>query len=163
MCCVGLDQKLHCVQIAMAKTWKLIRCHSPNQQVQGVCMQVVAKVKVNYKFSFYFSLWQTHILTFDQQLSHVAKCHSMAQKWVNNALVVLTSMRSLGHKGKLDTMQAWDVHAQADTIEQACEVVAYLYMHAQARAHLARYTKHFIHFDCSQCVLLEVSNRQALI
>jgi hypothetical protein len=77
-----------------------------------------------YKFLFEFSMWQTHILTLYQELNNVVKCHFMSQKWGNSVVVVPTSKRSLGHKGKLDSMQYWDVHVQAYTIEQAYEVVA---------------------------------------
>ena len=48
-----------------------------------------------------------------------------------------------GHKGHMDAVQVLDVHVEAATIEQACEVVAGLYMHEQARTPLVVYIKTF--------------------
>ena len=63
--------------------------------------------------------------------------------WGNKVVVVPTSKRSLGDKGHMDAMQGWDVHVKATTSEQACEAVADLYMHVQAKTPLVGHIKYF--------------------
>ena len=70
----------------------------------------------------------------------------------------------LGAQEKTYSMQACNVHVQACTIEQACEVCTDLYidMHVKARTPLVGYTTHFMEFDSSTCVAVEVNNSQAV-
>ena len=68
----------------------------------------------------------------------------MTKKWGNKVVIVQTSRRSLWYRGNMDAMQAWDVYVEATTIEQACEVVPYLYIHVEARTPLVGYIKTYM-------------------
>jgi hypothetical protein len=147
---------------AIIKTWKFIHCHGPKQHVQGKGDDEGVKMQGNYKFSFDFSFWETDIPTLDHELKQAAQSHHMTNKWGNKVMVVPASRRSLGHKGKLDQLQAWDVHVQAQSMDEARQALTDLYMQVQARAPLVGYHKTFMDFDLDRHVVVEYSNSQAL-
>ncbi len=118
-----------------------------------LCMNHTVKFEGHYKFSFDVNVGNKgkDIRQIDKELKDVAKSQYRTKMWGNKVVVVPTSRRSLGYKGKMDAMQAWDVYVSLNRHVRLSQTSTCM----SKPGHLVLATSRlFVEFDCTPRVVL---------